>query len=157
MPIRFLYKGTCLKTCPDNDLNPSLITTVSDLVFEPLYDNYTCKEQGYSVWQNQTKALSVRFVPMGYRKRLPKDQILYFRAAISNINGNVTAVNWKQMEPAADLSAFTGNKSFWTLSDTKNLFIFDGLTTMDATSAYLQTKTAYQKLRMSSFNYFDAD
>lgn len=83
---------------------------------------------------------------------------MYFKAAVSNNNsGNVTTVYWKQLEPDADVSSYTnidGTGKYWTTSETKNKFIFDGLTTMDPRSKYMNTKFAYQKLRMSSFNYF---
>jgi hypothetical protein len=98
MPIRFNYKGICLSACPDNDL-PSNLISAYDYVFTPDYDQYTCVESKLSIGQNQTGNLRVRLVPMGYRKRLPKDQILYFRVAVANVYGNLTKVQWKQMEP----------------------------------------------------------
>lgn len=78
----------------------------------------------------------------------------FLKVAVNNSNGNVKYVYWKQFEPSVSISDYTGLKSFWTTSATKNKFIFDGVTTMDSSSLYLETSYAYQKLRMSTFNYY---
>ena len=106
----------------------------------PNYDNYTCVESRTSLNLNQTAQINVTFVPMGFRKRIPKDQIMYFRAVVSNLRGNISQVLWKQIDPTYNFSGyFFGDKLYWTKPDIKNRFIFDDVTEMNVETRYLPT------------------
>ncbi len=92
---------------------------------------------------------------MGFRKRIPKDQILYFRAVVQNFRGNISQILWKQIDPATNFSGYmTGDKAYWTKPEIKNRYIFDDITSMNVETRYISSQYAFKKLRMSSFNYF---
>ena len=77
---------------------------------------------------------------MGFRKRIPKDQILYFRAVVHNLRGNITQVLWKQIDPTYNFSGYiNGEKVYWTKPEVKNRFIFDDVTRMNVETKYLST------------------
>lgn len=77
---------------------------------------------------------------MGFRKRIPKDQILYFRAAVHNLRGNITQVLWKQIDPTYNFSGYiNGDKVYWTKPEVKNRFIFDDVTRMNVETKYIST------------------
>jgi len=72
---------------------------------------------------------------------------------VTSDRGIVKNVYWKQAEPRPDTSGYSG-PSFWTLSDTKNRYVFDGITTTDLETGYMWSEYAFYKLRMSTFNFF---
>jgi hypothetical protein len=51
----------------------------------------------------------VQILSLGFISRIPKDKIVYLKAAINNTGGgNITSVLWQQMEPAdPSLNIFT--------------------------------------------------
>jgi len=44
-----------------------------DYPFLPDYDKYTCVESQNALATRESSGLNVTFVPMGFRKRIPKD------------------------------------------------------------------------------------
>ena len=42
--------------------------------------------------------LQVKFVEMGYRRKIPKDQIAFLKVTVIT-NYAISAINWKQLEP----------------------------------------------------------
>lgn len=106
----------------------------------PNYDTYACVESRSSKSLNQTSAINITFVPVGYRKRIPKDQVLYFRAVVENTRGNITEVLWKQIDPIYNFSGYvTGDKVYWTKPEVKNRFIFDDISQINVDTKYLPT------------------
>lgn len=55
---------------------------------------------------NKSAMINVTFVPMGYRRRIPKDQIFFFKASVASRIGNLTKVQWKQLDPIYDLTNY---------------------------------------------------
>jgi hypothetical protein len=87
MPIRYNFKGICLEYCPDNDMEG--VINENDWAYTPNYSNYTCQPSSAAAASNSTDILKVDFVPLGYRRKIPKDQIVFFKAAISTTLGDV--------------------------------------------------------------------
>ena len=126
-------RGMCVSSCPDYEL-PVLNKTHLMMTFEPNYTDYTCVESRVSVAANLTGNITVKKVELGYRYRIPKDQIVFLKVAVSSY-ANITEIYWKQLDPIPDLSDACDTdacpiEGYWESSIAKNKFIFDDITLM---------------------------
>ena len=91
-PIRYLFKGACIESCPETDLDLGLEWTPEDYFYVEDYSNYTCRDTGKGFSPYFSAPLSIKVVPIGYRSAIPKDEQTTIKIHIEYSVGSIVSI-----------------------------------------------------------------